>query len=815
MATDKVVPVNVEDEMRQSYLDYAMSVIVSRALPDARDGLKPVHRRILYSMSEQGYTPDKPFRKCAATVGEVLKSYHPHGDASVYDSLVRMGQPFNLRYMLIQGQGNFGSIDGDPPAQMRYTEARLSRIAMEMLEDLDKDTVDWRPNFDNSQQEPEVLPARLPNLLVNGSAGIAVGMATNMPPHNLGEIIDAVVALIDNPQLSDVELLNIVPAPDFPTAGLILGTEGAKEAYLTGRGSITMRARTNIEELKNNKHAIIVTEIPYQVNKTRLIEQIADLVKDKKVQGIVDLRDESDREGMRIYIELSAAARPQVILNQLYKHTSLQQNFGIINLALVDGAPRVLTLRELLDVYIKHRQNVVRRRSQYELDKARKRAHILEGLQKALDNLDAIITLIRASANADEARQGLIAQFAFSEEQANAILDMRLQRLTGLERTRLADEYKEVMANIAYLEALLADEQKILSVIKDEILVLKQKFADPRRSEIVAGESGAFDIEDLIPPQEVFVSLSHAGYVKRMPVATYKSQRRGGKGVTGAALKEEDFLEHIFVTNTHHYIMFISSRARAYRLKAWEVPEATRQSKGTALVNKIDIEPGEKIMAVIPIEKMDQNAYVFMTTRMGYVKKTPLADFANIRNRGIIALTLEENDELIGVRLTSGNDQIVLITKRGMSIRFPEEDVRPMGRTARGVRGIKLRPMDEVVSMANMSLGSELLVVTENGYGKRTDIEEYRLQTRGGTGIKTINVKEKRGEVVSARIINADDEVILCTQEGLVIRLLASGISEQGRAAQGVTLIKINEGDKVSSIAVVPGEAEDAVEGEG
>jgi DNA gyrase subunit A len=813
---EKIIPIPIEDEMRSSYMAYAMSVIVSRALPDARDGLKPVHRRILYAMYEQGYTPDKKHRKCAAAVGDVMKSYHPHGDSSIYDALVRLAQPFNMRYPLIDPQGNFGSIDGDPPASMRYTEAKLGRLAMELLADIDKDTVDWRMNYDNTVEEPKVLPARLPNLLVNGSAGIAVGMATNIPPHNLSEVCDAIVHLIDNPDCSDESLLEIIPAPDFPTGGLIIGTDGAKMAYMTGRGSVTMRARTSIEEIRAGRNAIIVTEIPYQVNKARLIEQIAELHKEKKVQGISDLRDESDRRGMRIVIELKNDARPQVVLNQLFKHSSLQQNFGINNLALVDEKnPRTLTLRMMLDVYLKHRQEVVRRRTQYELEKARKRAHILEGLLKALDILDEIIALIRASANVDDARSGLVNTFQFSEEQANAILDMRLQRLTGLEREKLTHEHDEIRKAIAYLEGILASEAAILGVIKDEVVDLKNRFGDPRRSEIVAGETSSFDMEDLIPPSEVVISVSHAGYVKRMPVSAYKAQRRGGKGMSGTNLREEDFLEHLLATNTHHYVVFITDRARAYKLKGWEIPEATRQAKGTALVNKLDIEPGEKVMAVIRIESLAADQYLFMATRAGIVKKTPLSEFGNIRARGLIALTLEENDELVGVRLASRNDQIMLVTKKGQSLRFPETDVRSMGRTARGVRGINLREGDEVVSMVNVSEGSELLTISENGFGKKTDIEEYRLQSRGGYGIRTMRVgNERRGEVVAARILHPGDEVILSTQDGIVIRISSDDISRQSRSAQGVTLMRVSEGDKISSVAVIP-KSDDDDEGSG
>ena len=808
MPVDKIIPIPIEDEMKKSYLDYAMSVIVSRALPDARDGLKPVHRRILYSMYEQGYTPDKAFRKSAATVGEVLKSYHPHGDSSVYDALVRMAQPFNLRYPLIDGHGNFGSVDGDPPAAMRYTEARLAKMALEVLNDLDKNTVDLRDNFDNTCKEPEVLPACLPNLLLNGSAGIAVGMATNIPPHNLGELIDAIECIIEDPTVPDERLLALVPAPDFPTGGLILGTEGARQAYLTGRGSVTIRARTEIEELKHNKHAIIVTEIPYQVNKTRLIEQIADLVKEKRVAGITDLRDESDRRGMRIMIELSAAARPQVVLNQLYKHTSLQQNFGVNNLALVGGVPRTLTLRQCLDAYLGHRQEVVRRRTEYDLEKARRRAHILEGLLKALDHLDEVIQTIRSSQTVEEARTRLMASFELSEEQASAILDMRLQRLTGLERNKLQAEYEQVIATIADLQRLLGDPQLILGLIRDELEELRKKYGDARRSEIIQGETGTFEEADLIPETTVVISISHAGYVKRMPTEAYRAQRRGGRGVAGQALREEDFLEHIGITSTHHNLMLITTRARAYRLKAYQVPEASRQAKGTALVNLLDIEPGEKVMAVFSIHSEDEDAHVFLATRMGYVKKTPLSDFDNIRAKGLIALTLEEGDELVGGRITSGNDEMVLITRKGMSIRFNEADVRPMGRAARGVRGIRLREGDEVVSMANLTAGSELLLATDNGFGKRTGIDEYRVQSRGGQGTKTFNVGEKRGDVVSARIINPGDELIVCTQEGLVIRLSADDVSTQGRLAQGVTLIRLNEGDKVTSMAVIPRDEE-------
>ena len=794
--TDKLIPVPIENEMKQSYLAYAMSVIVSRALPDVRDGLKPVHRRILYSMREQGYTPDKPFRKSAATVGEVLKSYHPHGDQSVYDAMVRMAQPFNMRYTLIDGHGNFGSVDGDPAAAMRYTESRLSKIAMELLEDLDKDTVDFADNFDNTQKEPTVLPAKLPNLLLNGSTGIAVGMATNIPPHNLGELIDGITRLIDEPTVPDEVLLGLIPAPDFPTGGLILGTRGARQAYLTGRGAVTVRSRHEIEEVKGSKVgkvAIVVTEIPYQVNKVRLIEQIAQLVKDKKIDGITDLRDESDRKGMRIVIELRVDAIPKVVLNQLYKHTSLQVNFGINNLALVDNEPKTLSLRECLEHYLKHRLEVVRRRSQYLLNKALRRAHIVEGLLKALDHLDEIIALIRASATTEEARTGLMGRFGFSEEQANAILDLRLQRLVGLERNRLAEEYAELQKTIAYLQGLLASEGAMLGVIKDELHDIRARYNDKRKSEIIPDESGDLRKEDLITPQDVFITLSAGGYIKRLPVDTYRAQNRGGKGVLGAKLKEDDFLEHILVANTHHHLLFITTRGRAFSLRGFDVPEASKTAKGTLLKSLLQLQDSEdqslreKVLAIHSLPAFAEGEYAFMATRRGMVKKTALANFKSIKANGKIALTMKDEDELVSVRVVSGTQSVLMITRDGMSIRFSHDKVSPTGTGSMGVHGMKLDEAkgDEVVSMEVVGDEGYILVVTEKGYGKRSALSLYKKQGRNGLGTITFKSSDKtkptedaesghqdesanlgkkeRGKLVAARLVLETDDIIIAS----------------------------------------------------
>jgi len=800
----KVIPISIEDEMKRSYLLYSMSVIVGRALPDVRDGLKPIHRRILYAMSELGLTPDKPHRKSATIVGEVMGKYHPHGDAAIYETLVRMAQDFSHRYPLIDGHGNFGSIDGDPPAAMRYTEARMAKITLKLLADIDKETVDFVPNFDESLKEPTVLPARFPNLLVNGSSGIAVGMATNIPPHNLGEVIDAVVMLIDNPDASVKELMMVIKGPDFPTGGLIMGRDGIREAYTTGRGSIRMRARARIETSSSGKTRILVTEIPYQVNKARLIESIAELVRDKKTDGITDLRDESDREGMRIVIELRRDANPNVVLNQLYKHTQMEDTFGVIMLVLVDGQPRVLNLKETLHYYIEHQKEVVTRRTRFELARAEERAHILEGLKIALDNLDAIITLIRQSRTPEVAREGLMKKFKLSEKQAQAILDMRLQRLTGLERKKIEDEYVEVIKLIAKLKGILADEKRVLEVIKEELLAIKEEYADPRRTEITAAAT-KLDVEDLIAEEDIVVTLTHQGYIKRLPLTTYRSQRRGGRGVTGMSTKEEDFVEHLFVTTTHEYILFFTDKGKIYSIKAYEVPEASRQARGTAVVNLISLSPGESIRAVIPIREFADDKYLVMATRQGVIKKTALSMYDNARRSGVIAIDLAEGDDLVSVKLTSGDEELIIVTAQGQSIRFKEEEVRPLGRIAHGVKGISLAKGDTVVGMDVVRDGCDLLVVTANGFGKRTPLAEYRLQSRGGKGIKTLKVTPKTGPAADVKVLTGDDELMIISAEGIIIRMNAADIPQQGRSTQGVRVMKLEPGDKVVSVAQVVG----------
>ncbi len=800
----KVIPRDIEEEMRRSYLLYSMSVIVGRALPDVRDGLKPIHRRILYAMSELGLGPDKPHRKSATIVGEVMGKYHPHGDAAIYETLVRMAQDFSHRYPLIDGHGNFGSVDGDPPAAMRYTEARMAKIAMKLLADIDKETVDFVPNFDESLKEPTVLPSRFPNLLVNGSAGIAVGMATNIPPHNLGEVVDGVVMLIDDPEASLDDLMKVIKGPDFPTAGLIMGTQGIREAYATGRGSIRVRARASIETLSGGKTRILVTELPYQVNKAKLVETIAALVHDKKVDGITDLRDESDREGMRIVIELRRDANPNVVLNQLYKHTQMEETFGAIMLVLVDGQPRVINLKEILQHYIDHQKEVVTRRTRFDLAKAQEKAHILEGLKIALDHLDAVIALIRQSRTPEVAKRGLMDTFGLSDKQAQAILDMRLQRLTGLERKKIEDEYVETLKLISRLEGILGDERKVLGVIREELLAIKEEFADARRTEIT-GEATKIDVEDLIAEEDIVVTLTHQGYIKRLPLATYRSQKRGGRGVTGMNTKEEDFVEHLFVTTTHDYVLFFTDKGRMYPLKAYEVPEATRQARGTAVVNLVSLGPGETIRAVIPIREFADDKYLLMATSQGTVKKTPLSMFAAARRSGLTAIDLESGDDLIGVKLTSGAQEVIMVTAHGQSIRFAETDVRPMGRVAQGVKGISLGPGDSVVGMDVVRDGRDLLVVTANGYGKRTPLDEYRIQSRGGKGIKTLSVTSKNGPVVGVKVLDSEDELMLISADGIVIRMGVSDIPQQGRVTQGVRVMKLEEGDHVVSIAQVSG----------
>ncbi|MEC0307587.1 DNA gyrase subunit A [Paenibacillus sp. GM2FR] len=789
---------DIGTEMRESFMDYAMSIIVSRALPDVRDGMKPVHRRILYAMSELGMAPDKPHKKSARIVGEVIGKYHPHGDSAVYESMVRMAQDFSMRYMLVDGHGNFGSIDGDMAAAMRYTEARLSKIAMEMLRDINKETVDFAPNYDGEEQEPVVLPARYPNLLVNGVSGIAVGMATNIPPHNLGEVIDGVQAMIRNPDITPMELMDYIQGPDFPTAGYILGREGIRQAYRTGRGSVTMRAKATIEE-NNNKARIVVHEIPYQVNKARLVEKIAELVRDKRIDGITDLRDESDRNGMRIVIELRRDVNPNVVLNNLYKHTAMQSNFGINMLAIVNNEPKILNLRDVLFHYLEHQVVVIRRRTEFELKKAEARAHILEGLRIALDHLDEVIALIRASQTTEAAREGLMERFGLSHEQAQAILDMRLQRLTGLEREKIENEYQELLARIAELREILANEHLVLQIINDELQEIKERFSDERRTEITVGEDSILD-EDLIPREEVIITITHTGYIKRLPANTYRSQKRGGRGVVGMDTKSEDFVEHLFVTNSHHYLMFFTDKGKAYRLKAYEIPELSRTARGTPIINLIQIEQGESINAVIPVESFDSDNFLFFATRQGVVKKTPLEDYVNIRKGGLIAINLREDDSLIEVKLTDGQQEIIMGTAQGMSIRFKESDVRSMGRSATGVKGITLDDHDEVIGMDVVDQELDILIVTTKGYGKRTPASDYRSQTRGGKGIKTINITEKNGPVVALKVVKSEEDLMIITASGTIIRTSMEGISTMGRYAQGVKLINIREDDSVGTV---------------
>ena len=806
--TGKVLPIDINDEMRNSYMDYAMSVIVGRALPDVRDGLKPVHRRILYAVHELGMTPDKPHKKSARIVGEVLGKYHPHGDTAVYDAMVRMAQDFACRYPLIDGHGNFGSVDGDSAAAMRYTEARMSKIATELLSDIEKDTVNFMPNFDDTLKEPVVLPARVPNLLINGSSGIAVGMATNIPPHNIGEVIDGVVMLIENPDVTPTELMMTIKGPDFPTGGIIMGREGIKSAYATGRGVIRVRAVAQIERMNSGKMRIVVTELPYQVNKARLIEKIAELVRDKKLDGITDLRDESDRTGMHIVIELRRDANANVILNQLYKHTQMQDTFGVIMLALVDNQPRVLNLREILFYYLEHQKDIIVRRTRFELNKAEARAHIVEGLRIALNNLDAVIKTIRASQTVDIARAALMEKFSLSEKQAQAILDMRLQRLTGLEREKLEEEYKSLMERIAYYKAVLANEHMVLAIIKEELLEMRRKYNDLRRT-VISNDDTKMDIEDLIAEEDMVITITHHGYVKRISLDTYHSQKRGGRGVTAMGTKEEDFVEHLFITTTHHYLLFFTSKGKVYKLKVHEIPEAGRQAKGTAIVNLLQVSGDEKITSVIPVKAFDTENYLFTATRNGIVKKTPISDYASTRVGGLIALTLDEDDELIDVKLTSGKDEVIICTRRGMSIRFSEGQVRSMGRTARGVRGISLSGVDNIVGIDLIQDGQSLLVVTANGFGKRTPLSEYRGQTRGGKGIMTIKPTKRNGPLVGIKVVGEDEEIMMITAEGIIIRLAAKDISSMGRSTQGVTMMRLDEKDSLVALAKVVTKVED------
>ena len=801
--TGKVLPVYIEDEMQKSYIDYAMSVIIQRALPDVRDGLKPVHRRILYAMQEAGMTPTKPYKKSARIVGEVLGKYHPHGDISVYDAIVRLAQDFSTRYLMVDGHGNFGSIDGDSAAAMRYTEVRMAKIAEVMLEDIEKDTVDFVPNYDESLKEPSVLPSKVPALLINGSAGIAVGMATNIPPHNLCEVVNGLVMLIDNPEVEISQLMTAIKGPDFPTGACILGKEGITSAYTTGRGVVKIRAKAEIEPGNKGKHNIIITEIPYQVNKANLIKDIAQLVKDGAIEGITHIDDYSNlKHGIRIVVELKSDAVPDVVLNQLYKHTALQSSFGIIMLALVNGQPRVLNLKQILEYYLAHQKDVVTRRTRYELGKAKDRAHILEGLKIALDNLDAVISTIRSSATADIARANLMERFKLSQRQAQAILDMRLQRLTGLERKKIDDEYIDVLETIDWLES------KVMNIIKEDLLEMKKKFGDERRTEI-SRDSSDMDVEDLIAEEDIVVTISHQGYIKRQTLDNFRNQKRGGVGKTGGSGKKEDCAEHLFLSTTHHNILFFTNKGRVYRQKGYEIPEASRTAKGTAIINLLPLEQGEKITAVIPVKEFVDEQFMFMATNKGTVKKTNLKDLGSARKAGLVAINLDENEDLIGVELTDGNSEIILATRNGIAIRFDEQDVRPMGRTAHGVRGISLNYGDEVVAMDSVpNENYEVLTATEFGMGKRTAVSEYRKQTRGGKGIINIKITEKTGLVVGMRVINPAQEIMMITSAGIIIRIDVDSVSQYGRNTQGVKLMTLNDNDKVVSLAAIHHEEE-------
>ena len=799
----KIIERDINEEMQTAYIDYAMSVIVQRALPDARDGLKPVHRRILYTMHEDGLTADKPYRKSATTVGDVLGRYHPHGDASVYDAMVRLAQDFSMRYTLIDGHGNFGSVDGDPAAAYRYTEARLSRLAESMMTDIEKNTVDFMPNFDDRLQEPTVLPAQIPALLVNGSSGIAVGMATNIPPHNLNEVIDGIIKIIDEDEVTDENLMEVIKGPDFPTEGIIVGREGIREAYKTGRGKIILRAETEIEEMAGNKQRIIVNSLPYQVNKAKLIENMAHLAREKRLEGISEIRDESDREHkVRIVIELKRDANAQVVLNQLFKNTQMQTSFGIIMLALVDGEPKILTLRQCLDVYIEHRKNVVLRRTQFELDKALARAHILEGLRIAIDNIDEVIKIIRESY--DDAKERLMERFKLSEIQAQSILDMRLRTLQGLQREKIEEEYEELMKLIEHLREILNSETLVFQVIKEELLKIKDKYGDERRTQIKAAE-GEIEVEDLIKEEQTVVTLTHFGYIKRMPIDTYKSQRRGGKGITGLSTREEDFVKQIFTASTHDTILFFSNKGKLYKLKGFEIPEAGRTAKGTAIVNLLSLDAGEKISAVIPIQNFAEGKYLLMGTKNGLIKKTALKEYDSSRKNGLQGITLKEDDELISVKLTDGEDNIVLVTRNGICITFDEKDVRPIGRTAQGVIGIRIDDDDEVIGMESVIRGGKatLLAITENGFGKRTETDEYRVQQRGGRGVITYKITPKTGKLVGVKVVSGDEDVMLITDKGTIIRMKVEEISILGRSTQGVTLMRTADGGKVVSIEIL------------
>lgn len=808
MEKKNVKEINITKEIETSFLSYAMSVIVSRALPDVRDGLKPVHRRILFGMNELGNTSDKPHKKSARIVGDVMGKYHPHGDSSIYDAMVRMAQDFSYRYMLVDGHGNFGSVDGDGAAAMRYTESRMSKIAMEMLRDINKDTIDYTDNYDGLEKEPVVLPSRYPNLIVNGTSGIAVGMATNIPPHNLNETIDAVLAIADNPSITTEELMDIIPGPDFPTGGLILGRSGIRRAYETGRGSIITRARVEIEQAKNGKETILVTELPYQVNKAKLIEKIAELVRDKKIDGITKLQDESSRQGMRIVMDVRRDANANVILNNLYKQTAMQTSFGVNMLALVDGQPKVLALKEALQHYLAHQQQVIRRRTEFELRKAQDRAHILEGLRIALDHIDDIIAIIRSSRNGEEAKPKLMERYGLSERQSQAILDMRLVRLSGLEREKIENEYQELQLLIQSLQEILSDEARIIQIIREEMIEIKERFGDARRSDITSGGAFMIEDEDLIPQEDSVITLTHNGYIKRLAANTYRSQRRGGRGVQGMGTNEDDFVEHLLFTSTHDTILFFTTKGKVYRAKGYEIPEYGRTAKGLPIVNLLNLEKEESVTAMIRVSSFDEDAYFIFTTRLGVTKRTEVSHFANIRTNGLIAITLREDDELMAVRLTDGTKQIIIGTRQGMLIRFEETDIRAMGRTASGVRGIRLREDDCVVGMEIVEPNQEILVVSENGYGKRTSEEEYRIQTRGGVGIKTLQITDKNGPLVAVRTVTGEEDIMLITVEGMLIRMATEDISSIGRNTQGVRLIRLADEEYVATVAKVKREEE-------
>ena len=812
---ERIIPINLEQEMKTSFISYAMAVIINRALPDVRDGLKPVHRRILYSMDELGLQPDKPFRKSARIVGDCLGKYHPHGDSSVYEAMVRLAQPFSTRYPLVEGHGNFGSVDGDGAAAMRYTEARLSKMATEMMADIEKDTVDFMPNFDETLMQPTVLPSRVPNLLINGSGGIAVGMATNIPPHNLGETVDALVAMIDKPDITVDELMQYLPGPDFPTGGIIMGKMGIASAYRTGRGKIVVRARAEIEQYAANRSRIIVTEIPYQVNKARLVERIAELVHEKRIEGISDLRDETDRTGMRIVIELKKDVNANVVLNLLYKHTAMQDTFGVINIALVDGEPKVLTLREMLYHYLEHQKSVVTRRTKYDLEKARERLHILAGLIIALDNIDEIVDLIKKAPNPAEAKARLMERFALSERQAQAILDMRLQRLTGLERDKILEEDRQLKERAAYLESILADERVLLSIIKEEALEVKGRHADPRRTEITQMIDD-IDLDDVIQEEDMAVTMTHFGYIKRLSPDTYRAQRRGGRGVKGQATREEDFVESLFVTSSHAPILFFTNMGRVFRIKCYAIPEAGRAAKGIPIVNLLQLQGGEKVTATIPLPRYpDPNSFLVMATRQGVIKKTPLSEFENIRKGGLIAQNLREGDELIAVEFSDGNDEFLIASKKGKAVRFAEDDVRAMGRTATGVRSITLEGDDAVVDMVKVRPDATVLTVTEKGMGKRTELDQYPLHRRGGKGVFAMMLTDRTGDLTCLRMVTGEEDLMLIRDDGTIMRMPLEQVGVIGRNTQGVRLMRVDEGTKVVSIAVVPHSEEEAEEGDG